>query len=74
MRLRLSGAALNPDDRRVGEGNLAQVLSDLDELAELGAEYTVLDTNPDHPAQRRPTAVDWRMLETVVSHADRFTS
>jgi alkanesulfonate monooxygenase SsuD/methylene tetrahydromethanopterin reductase-like flavin-dependent oxidoreductase (luciferase family) len=54
MRLRLAQAALDWDNRRVGEGNLAQVLSDLDELAKLGAEYIVLDTNPDHPAQRRP--------------------
>ena len=74
MRLRLSETALDQDDRRVGEGNLAQVLSDVDELAALGAEYIVLDTNPDHPGQRRPPAVDWQMLEAVVRHANRFAS
>jgi hypothetical protein len=74
MRLRLSETALDQDDRRVGEGNLAQVLSDVDELAVLGAEYIVLDTNPDHPGQRRPAAVDWRMLEAVMRNADRYAS
>jgi probable F420-dependent oxidoreductase len=69
VRLHLTGVALPVDQRRVGEGSLDQVLRDLADLADLGAEYVVLDTNPDHPSQRRPTAVDWRMLESVASGA-----
>jgi probable F420-dependent oxidoreductase len=73
MRLNLTEMPIDADERRVGEGTVAQVLRDLDELAELGAEYVVLDTNPDHPSQRRPTTVDWQMLESV-ARAERQLS
>jgi hypothetical protein len=43
------------------------VLGDLEALADLGAGYVVLDTNPDHPSQRRPAKEDWAMLETVAT-------
>lgn len=69
IRLNLTDTPLSVDGRRAGEGDLAQVLSDLDQLAELGADYVVLDTNPDHPSQRRPTAVDWKMLDTVAAQS-----
>ena len=64
-----------PDDaaRLSGEGDLGQVLRDLEDLADLGSEYVVLDTNPDHPSDRKPTADEWRMLETVASHARHLT-
>lgn len=73
IRLRLTDTALDESDRRVGEGTADQVLGDLEELATLGAAYVVLDTNPDHPSQRRPPSVDWRMLETMVSKARHLT-
>jgi hypothetical protein len=66
MRLNLTDTALG-HGRRAGEGTLSQVLGDLEVLADLGAGYVVLDTNPDHPSQRRPAKEDWAMLETVAT-------
>jgi probable F420-dependent oxidoreductase len=66
LRLNLTDA-LPDDERRAGEGNLPQVLDDLHALTDLGAEYIVLDTNPDHPSQRRPMSADWHMLETAAA-------
>ncbi|WP_020579932.1 TIGR03619 family F420-dependent LLM class oxidoreductase [Actinopolymorpha alba] len=74
IRLHLSSTSLDTDERRVGEGSVAQVLGDLEELADLGAEYVVLDTNPDHPSDRRPTNEDWAMLETIASRKAELTS
>jgi len=67
MRLRLTDTPWDEDGRRAGEGHLDQVLGDLEGLASLGADVVVLDTNPDHPSQRRPADEDWRMLETVAA-------
>jgi probable F420-dependent oxidoreductase len=69
LRTRLSTRDLPEGERRVGEGSLGQVLSDLAALVELGAEYLVLDANPDHPADERPLREDWRDLATVAKHA-----
>jgi probable F420-dependent oxidoreductase len=66
MRLNMTDTALG-HGRRAGEGTLSQVLGDLEALADLGAGYVVLDTNPDHPSQRRPAKEDWAMLETVAT-------
>ncbi len=65
MRLFVTDGPLDEDRRRAGEGSLSQVLDDLGSLALLGADYVVLDTNPDHPSQRRPTTADWKTLDTV---------
>ena len=70
MRLRLTDTPLD-DDRRDGEGTLAQVLGDLEDLADLGAGYVILDTNPDHPSERRPAREDWTMLESVAGALSR---
>ena len=67
INLRLRDSALPDGERLTGEGTLAQVLGDLDDIADLGAEYVVLDTNPDHPSQRLPTDEEWRMLEQVAA-------
>ena len=67
LRLNLIDTALSESERRAGEGTLAQVLADLDSLADLGTDYVVLDTNPDHPLRRRPAKEDWTMLETVAT-------
>jgi alkanesulfonate monooxygenase SsuD/methylene tetrahydromethanopterin reductase-like flavin-dependent oxidoreductase (luciferase family) len=69
MRARITGRDLPEDDRRPGEGSLAQVVRDVRELIAMGAEYVVLDTNPDHPRDRRPAAEDWRDLAAI---ADRL--
>lgn len=67
MRLHLTDSPVDGPARRIGEGTLTQVLGDLDVLADLGADYVVLDTNPDHPSQRRPADEDWKALESVVN-------
>lgn len=71
MRLNLTDTALENGRRRAGEGALAQVLADLEILAHLGAQYVVLDTNPDHPSRRRPVKEDWAMLENVAAALSR---
>ena len=34
-----------------------------------GASYVVLDTNPDHPSDRRPPEEDWRTLRAIADRA-----
>jgi probable F420-dependent oxidoreductase len=65
-------ARLTPDevagpDRPLGVGSLAQIRDDLVLLDGLGADVVVLDTNPDHPDQRRPAADDWHTLQTIAA-------
>ena len=55
--------------RPLGLGSLAQIRDDLDLLDRLGADVVVLDTNPDHPDQRRPAAADWQTLQTIAESA-----
>ncbi|GAB2656187.1 TIGR03619 family F420-dependent LLM class oxidoreductase [Kribbella swartbergensis] len=57
---------LDDDDRVLGEGSLDQIRADLAGLAELGAEYVVLDTYIS-PDVRRTAEEDWRILETVAA-------
>lgn len=54
------------DDRVLGEGSLDQIRADLTDLADLGAEYVVLDTYIS-PDERRTTEADWQILETVAA-------
>lgn len=68
IRARLTNHDLSPTGRQIGTGSIAQVASDLETLADLGATYVVLDTNPDHPDDRRPSTDDWRALETIAHH------
>jgi hypothetical protein len=63
----------NPTDTRLddqarvlGEGTLDQIRADLDGLAELDAEYVILDTYIS-PDIRRTAEDDWRILETVAA-------
>lgn len=65
INLEIETTARDDDDRKTGVGNLAQVLQDLDALAEMGSEYVVLDTYRGQPDHRRPADDDWRMLEAV---------
>ncbi len=57
---------LADDDRVLGEGTLDQIRADLEGLAELGAEYVVLDTYIS-PDVRRTAEEDWRILEQVAA-------
>lgn len=57
---------LADDDRVLGEGTLDQIRADLAGLAELGAQYVVLDTYIS-PAERRTPEEDWRILEQVAA-------
>ena len=61
-----TGTRLADDDRVLGEDTLDQIRADLNGLAELGAEYVVLDTYLD-PARRRTAEEDWHILETVAA-------
>ncbi|HEX6421357.1 MAG TPA: TIGR03619 family F420-dependent LLM class oxidoreductase [Acidimicrobiales bacterium] len=70
MRARLTARDL-PADRPAGVGSMAQVADDVCRLAELGATYVVLDTNPDHPDDRRPAEEDWDTLSRVAEHLGR---
>jgi probable F420-dependent oxidoreductase len=67
INLELSAVDRDEQDRRLGVGSLAQVLGYLDALAELGAEYVVLDTYSGRPERRRKAGEDWHMLETVAT-------
>lgn len=67
MRVHVTETALDDDNRRTGEGSFAQVLADVQQIAELGATELVLDTNPDHPSQRKPATADQRTLESVAT-------
>ncbi|NDL57130.1 TIGR03619 family F420-dependent LLM class oxidoreductase [Phytoactinopolyspora sp. XMNu-373] len=68
MRVRLRDHDLPETDRPLGTGSLAQISSDIEAFAEMGAEYVVLDTNPDHPRDERPLADDWHDLSVVAAH------
>ena len=59
--------AVLPDDVRVlGEGTLDQIRADLADLADLGAQYVILDTYIG-PELRRTAEADWRILTTVAA-------
>ena len=72
INLRVEATALDDQQRRTGVGNLAQVLRDLHELAELGSEYVLFDTYLGRPGSRRPAAEDWHMLEVVFTRVRTF--
>ena len=74
IRARLTAHDLPADDRRIGIGSSAQIQADLDALEQLGAQYVVLDTNPDDPADRRPPSEDWHTLSTIARRAQAGSS
>jgi probable F420-dependent oxidoreductase len=71
IRARLTARDQPVAGRRIGIGSCAQIQADVDALAELGADYVVLDTNPDDPRDRQPASDDWRTLSAI---ADRTSS
>lgn len=64
MRARVTGHDPGPE-RPPGTGSLEQVTADFQALIGMGAEYVVLDTNPDHPRDRRPAAEDRKNLAAI---------
>jgi probable F420-dependent oxidoreductase len=69
IRARPTPGDLPGPDRPLGVGSLAQIHDDLAWLDGLGADVVVLDTNPDHPGERRPAADDWQTLQTIAACA-----
>jgi probable F420-dependent oxidoreductase len=42
-------------------------VADVGAFFDLGAEYVVVDTNPDHPDDRRPPEQDWALLARIAA-------
>ena len=70
IKARITTSDLPGPDRPLGWGSIAQIRDDLLLLDGLGADVVVLDTNPDHPDQRRKAADDWRTLQQVAESVD----
>jgi alkanesulfonate monooxygenase SsuD/methylene tetrahydromethanopterin reductase-like flavin-dependent oxidoreductase (luciferase family) len=67
--LRLTGSLVRSPSRRAGEGTIEQVLDDLRQLRQLGAETVVLDPfdgDTGHPE------VAWQMLSTMAAYRDEM--
>jgi probable F420-dependent oxidoreductase len=68
VRLCLTGTPMPDDTRVMGHGTLDQVRRDFAALAEMGADYVLLDTYVDDPEATRNHEAAWAMLATL---ADR---
>jgi hypothetical protein len=42
-------------------------VADVGAFFDLGAEYVIVDTNPDNPADRRPPEEDWKLLAKIAT-------
>ncbi|GII83908.1 F420-dependent oxidoreductase [Sphaerisporangium siamense] len=69
--LRITGSPVTGPERLAGEGTIAQVLADLEELRALGAETVVLDPYTGDPAETGTPEVAWQALATVSAHLSR---
>ena len=70
IKARLTADPVPDPDRPLGVGTVRQIRGDLVLLDGLGAEVVILDTNPDHPDQRRPARDDWTSLEQIAGAVD----
>jgi alkanesulfonate monooxygenase SsuD/methylene tetrahydromethanopterin reductase-like flavin-dependent oxidoreductase (luciferase family) len=70
IKARLTPGPIRGPDRPLGVGTLPQIRDDLVLLDGLGADVVVLDTNPDHPDQRRPGRDDRQSLEQIAAAVD----
>ncbi|MFC0625502.1 LLM class flavin-dependent oxidoreductase [Kribbella deserti] len=68
--LNLTDAPAGPE-RLMGEGTIEQVLGDLAELRELGAEAVVLDPFQGDPQETLRPEIAWQALATVTAHYRR---
>jgi hypothetical protein len=65
LMLRLTDSPLPESGRLAGHGTMDQIRSDLEALADLGAEYILFDTFGGDPAQTMHPERDWAMLSAV---------
>jgi hypothetical protein len=66
--LDLTDAPVAGDDRLAGQGTIAQIAGDLEQLRSLGADTVVLDPFNGDPAETAHPEAAWQALATV---ADR---
>jgi probable F420-dependent oxidoreductase len=66
--IRLTDAALADDQRVAGQGTLDQIRADIAALADLGAQYLVLDTYLGDPQETQHPEQAWALFATL---ADR---
>ncbi len=74
IKARLTPHDLVSEGRPLGLGSVSQIHDDLVLLETLGADVVVLDTNPDHPDQRRSAADDWQTLRTIADCVADFVA
>jgi len=65
IRLCLTPSAIPESERAAGHGTLEQVRRDFEALAELGAQYVLLDTYADDPEATRHHETAWAMFATL---------
>ncbi|MBO1420103.1 LLM class flavin-dependent oxidoreductase [Streptomyces sp. FH025] len=65
--LRLTDEPVADPERPAGVGDLAQMMGDLRELRELGAETVVLDPYRGDPEETRRPEAAWRALDSVAT-------
>ena len=70
IKVLITDAPVDGDDRMAGHGTLDQVRRDLGELAELGATHVLLDTYLGTPDQLRPVEEDHQLLDDLMKHVD----
>ncbi|GAA4979070.1 putative F420-dependent oxidoreductase [Nonomuraea thailandensis] len=68
IKLAITDHALDEESRRIGEGNVLQIGSDLSALAKVGAEYVIFDTT-EKGQDRRPgqSDADWATIDRLVT-------
>ena len=69
IRLRITDAPMDEDQRLAGEGTIDQIRGDLEELQDLGCTYVLLDTYYEDVEATRHHETSWRMLATIAEEA-----
>jgi probable F420-dependent oxidoreductase len=69
IKVRLTDAVLDNNDRRPGQGNLDQIRRDLAQLERMGASYVVLDTYHGDPAELADPPSAQRTLDALLERA-----
>jgi alkanesulfonate monooxygenase SsuD/methylene tetrahydromethanopterin reductase-like flavin-dependent oxidoreductase (luciferase family) len=67
--LRLGGSPVTSPSRLAGEGTISQVLDDLAQLRQLGADTVVLDPFDGRPGETRRPEAAWQALAAVSAEA-----
>ncbi|MEV0839441.1 LLM class flavin-dependent oxidoreductase [Actinocatenispora sera] len=66
--LRLTSAPVDDPERPAGVGSIEQIVDDLNQLRQLGAEAVVFDPYHGDPEQTRRPEEAWRALATVATY------